>query len=395
VSEPPLPATLKANPNRSVFLEVSGTGIERVVKRYRAKGWLRRLWDRGRARGEFTTLIELQARGIAVPEPVELRRRGGAWEVVIERIPGALTLGELQDAPSRSPVPATVLAARLGELLARAHAAGLDHPDLHAGNILIDSQGIPWLIDFTHARVREASARHTMTRDMINLAADTRERVAPAIRKRFFIRWWRSLPTEARAALPRRGEFAEEIEKQARRHRREAVLAHGASWLRGFDHCREVRVRGVRGLVLGSVSSEEEAALVEALAASPPAPSVIPHPVNPDRELLVIDGGEESDRDWCELGRAVEHALPCLRPLLRLEGPPARAGFLLPSSSRRWSEVAERGKLDEGQVHGLAILLGALHDRGLVATDRRSWWVTPAGAVLLGPGIALEEQRGD
>jgi predicted Ser/Thr protein kinase len=41
-------------------------------------------------------------------------------------------------------------------MLRRFHDAGLDHADLNAHNILLDSRGDFWLIDFDKARLRAA-----------------------------------------------------------------------------------------------------------------------------------------------------------------------------------------------------------------------------------------------
>jgi 3-deoxy-D-manno-octulosonic acid kinase len=42
----------------------------------------------------------------------------------------------------------------IGAMLRRFHAAGVDHPDLTAHNILLDSQGQTFLLDFDNARIR-------------------------------------------------------------------------------------------------------------------------------------------------------------------------------------------------------------------------------------------------
>ena len=44
----------------------------------------------------------------------------------------------------------------IGEMVARFHAAGCDHPDLTAHNILIDRRRRPFLVDFDNASMRRA-----------------------------------------------------------------------------------------------------------------------------------------------------------------------------------------------------------------------------------------------
>lgn len=42
----------------------------------------------------------------------------------------------------------------IGRMIARFHAAGCDHPDLTAHNVLIDSARTPFLVDFDNARIK-------------------------------------------------------------------------------------------------------------------------------------------------------------------------------------------------------------------------------------------------
>ena len=47
--------------------------------------------------------------------------------------------------------------ARVGEMLARFAEAGLRHPDINAGNIVVDDRGACWLLDFDRARLAAGS----------------------------------------------------------------------------------------------------------------------------------------------------------------------------------------------------------------------------------------------
>lgn len=324
-----------------------------------------------------------------MPRPLGLSRVNGGWELACEWIPGSASLAELLEGAAPPPAPAPVLAGRLGELLARAHAAGLDHADLHAGNLLVDARGKPWLIDFAHARLRETLAAGRMTRDVMQLAADTRERVAPRARQRFFLAWWKALPAAPRSYLPPRGELAARIELQAREHRLVMVRRNADRWLRGFDACRTLGEGS--GLVLARLSPTDEKKLLETMLDTEPGTTTIPHPLRSQGMLLVVEGGGELRAQWTELGRALDHALPAARPAMLLEGRRLRCAFELPAEAQPWRE--ERSDPSPARAAGLERLSWMLDDRGLCPADPRTLWIAPSGEALLGPGSRLEPRR--
>lgn len=133
-----------------------------VLRHYRRGGWMapmlgdRYVWKgRRRSRGfvEFTLLAQLRQRGLPVPAPVAARcRRHGPWctaDLITRTIEGAETLADLIGAGRLD----AVLAERVGALVARFHAAGVDHADLNAHNILMADRNL-WLIDFDRGEIR-------------------------------------------------------------------------------------------------------------------------------------------------------------------------------------------------------------------------------------------------
>lgn len=102
---------------------------------------------------EFRLLRDLSRLGLPVPRPVaaQYQRDGVRYHaaILIERIDNARSMAERaamagHDAPWEE----------TGRLISRFHRAGLDHADLNAHNILFDSQGHGWLIDFDRGRIR-------------------------------------------------------------------------------------------------------------------------------------------------------------------------------------------------------------------------------------------------
>ncbi|MDP8984838.1 MAG: 3-deoxy-D-manno-octulosonic acid kinase [Pseudomonadota bacterium] len=134
-----------------------------ALRHYRRGGFVARLSTDGyvwagearvRAFAEWRLLAELVRRGLPVPTPVaaRYRRRGLLYrcDLITLRIADArplsalLTLGPLQESAWRE----------VGATVAKLHAAGADHADLNAHNILRDSAGTVSVIDFDRGRLR-------------------------------------------------------------------------------------------------------------------------------------------------------------------------------------------------------------------------------------------------
>jgi 3-deoxy-D-manno-octulosonic acid kinase len=134
-----------------------------VLRHYRRGGFFapllgdRYLWlgeRRVRAFAEFELLARLHAEGLPVPRPLAARyERSGLiyrCDLLMERITGAVPLSvSLSERPLSER-----LWRRIGAAVARLHAAGVDHADLNAHNLLIDAAGTVSVIDFDRSRLR-------------------------------------------------------------------------------------------------------------------------------------------------------------------------------------------------------------------------------------------------
>jgi 3-deoxy-D-manno-octulosonic acid kinase len=142
---------------------VDGQAGPAVLRHYRRGGLPGRfnrdryLW-RGeactRAFREFELLARMRGRGLPVPAPLAATyQRHGIFyraDILIGLIPAADTLARAL----REPLVDRGLWSRLGAILARFHAEGIDHADLNAHNVMIDARGEIWLIDFDRGQVR-------------------------------------------------------------------------------------------------------------------------------------------------------------------------------------------------------------------------------------------------
>lgn len=119
------------------------------------------LWtgaERSRPVREWRVLEALAEQALPSPRPVAARavRAGPIYRADIltvllpDTVPLSSRLAEVWEDRD--------LWAAIGRMLARFHAAGCDHPDLTAHNILIDSAREPYLVDFDNARLKPAGA---------------------------------------------------------------------------------------------------------------------------------------------------------------------------------------------------------------------------------------------
>lgn len=160
-----------------------------ALRHYRRGGWIakfvtdRYLWaglERTRAWREWHLTAQLHALGLPVPAPVAGRvvRSGLTYraDLITRRIPDAEPLSRLLEQKRLAESDWR----RLGRVLRRFHAAGLDHADLNAHNILQDTDGLFWLIDFDQARLRQAGAWRQVNLARLQRSLRKLQRLSPS-----------------------------------------------------------------------------------------------------------------------------------------------------------------------------------------------------------------------
>jgi tRNA A-37 threonylcarbamoyl transferase component Bud32 len=297
---------LKDSLHRSVRLEVDADGRRTVVKRFSSRTLAASTLDRARAAREHRLLGELAARGIPAPRPLALERVDGGWEVRMEWVADAQPLAELLGGAAPWPTAPERAMRRFAELLAKLHAAGVDHPDLHPGNVLLDANGCAWAIDFHKARRVERLGAKAAWRDLTSLAAGVRELTPPRCRARFLVAWLRHAPRDLGQALIELGggtrtNLAARLEERARERRFAAVRKRRDRWLRESSSCAPVRAPFV-GFRRATAQLDE--------GDDPRAPLL------EERRALVLDDLAVRDATsiWCSAARLEEHGLAALRP---------------------------------------------------------------------------------
>lgn len=150
----------------TLYFDIDGRTL--VLRRYHRGGMVQRLGDRylrlglrrSRAWRELALLIRLHREGLPVPRPVAAKLEPVAagspflrQVLVTEYLPRTRTLTEVL----RQHGVGVATWRNIGSTVARMHAAGVDHADLNAHNILLDEHGEVHLIDFDRGRFRRAA----------------------------------------------------------------------------------------------------------------------------------------------------------------------------------------------------------------------------------------------
>jgi len=134
-----------------------------VLRHYRRGGLMAKvskdayLWrgeSETRSFAEWYLTYHLYRAGLPVPAPIAARyRRQGIFyraDLITQRIEDSESLAAKL---AQGPISLTQWIA-IGRCIRRFHDAGVHHADLNAHNILFDSTGHGWLIDFDRSRIR-------------------------------------------------------------------------------------------------------------------------------------------------------------------------------------------------------------------------------------------------
>jgi tRNA A-37 threonylcarbamoyl transferase component Bud32 len=264
---------VKQGPHRTVYRLVRPHETTVYLKRFSSPSWRDWVanWLRGsRARLERDAALVIAELGLPTISPALLgettfNRWGfelvGDSYLATPEIPNSQPLDEYvtdsawQLPPGRQVEFRQWLARSLGEIAGRLHAAGVLHPDLHAGNLLVTGAGpttwVLWLIDLHAVEKRLGLPVPVRDRNLAELAGFFAGRMTRADRCRF----WRSY----RAASLVEDRPATHFEELQARRRIETALQTGllrgrlrtdAAWSRGNRHVRnlETPAAACRGL---------------------------------------------------------------------------------------------------------------------------------------------------
>lgn len=150
--------TLTASERRQLVklrLEGQDVLLKRFLPRTGRRRWRTRLerpLGRQPADREWRSLVRLFEAGAPVPEPLAALRLGDGQTMLAARFiegPALVAAGTLAPKARRR------LLAELGAAVARVHAAGMVHGDLHVGNVVCAERG-PVLVDLQHAKRRRS-----------------------------------------------------------------------------------------------------------------------------------------------------------------------------------------------------------------------------------------------
>ena len=133
---------------------------------------------RTRAMREFSLLSQLRARGLPVPHACAARhtRVWAAWyraDILVEKIPDATDVARLLR--RQRPLSADEWKT-LGHAVRRLHNEQVYHADLNCHNLMLDTQGKAWIVDFDKCEFRAGASwkQHNLDRLLRSLRKEAR-----------------------------------------------------------------------------------------------------------------------------------------------------------------------------------------------------------------------------
>ena len=143
------------------FIEYQGIGL--VLRKYRRGGLIAKLSvdqflylsaSLTRPVKELMLLAQMQRWHLPAPTPIAglIKRQGLTWQgdLITQRIDGATDVHNLLQARELSPMEWR----HIGATIKRFHHHQVFHHDLNIHNIMLDTEGQAWLIDFDKCKIR-------------------------------------------------------------------------------------------------------------------------------------------------------------------------------------------------------------------------------------------------
>jgi tRNA A-37 threonylcarbamoyl transferase component Bud32 len=272
---------VKHGPHRTVY-KVTLPGLCFYLKHYPVTGvraWLRQLVRPSKARTEYRKALAAAARGVPTVVPLAVGERLCGLKptdsfLITRSLDDTEPLNVFIETtfprlePARRARVRQRLAVELGKLMARVHDAGLDHQDLHAGNLLIrlGPEDMPqlYVIDLHAVHLGRPLSWRARRDNLVILNRWFVLRAGRADRLRF----WQAYCSE-------RGARSAECSAQARDLERRTWESNWHFWRNRDRRCLRTnryyrRLRG--GAVTGHAVADLDSAALSALLAEPDEP---------------------------------------------------------------------------------------------------------------------------
>jgi tRNA A-37 threonylcarbamoyl transferase component Bud32 len=419
---------VKNGPLRAVY-RVQLPELDIHIKHYRPSGLhsqLREFLRRNKAGREAALAVAIRIRGISTPEPIGWGREiggignTGGW-LITRTEPGVPLSTLFESGCQLAAESAHELARELGRFVARLHAAGVVHHDLHPGNILVDSVSAQprfSLLDLHAVRIRQACTWPVRRANLVVFNRYFALRASRSARLRF----WRSYSAEAKHIGLPVDRAPRELERLTRESNLRFWAARDRRCLANNRYYRRINTGTYRGMVVGDLDGSlaplledpnrlidqsvnllkdgRSSTVIETMVSlrGEPVAAILKRFRSVDRRdpWLALLRRTPTVRSWVSGHGLRERCLPTARPLAvlhRYESGLPREGFLLTekiegaTELRAWADsliekpAGERRRAVETRLMALARLLRQLHDRGIAHRDLKAANIlTPVGA---------------